>query len=144
MASKVKLVQSDIASKGTLRYFTDVVKHALSLAIMEPIYKVQLESKNNRKDLSDLMKTNKFRKCLISHTYQQLIKGNFEHYVCLVGTSYMLQVKYRKGSMAKFDICGNTVLLYEVANIAVPTQPTKDKLYDEELAKFPEQEDNSV
>ncbi len=61
-----------------------------------------------------------------------------------MGTSYMLQVKYRKGSMAKFDICGNTVLLYEVAYIAVPTQPTKDKLYDEELAKFPEQEDNSV
>ncbi len=143
MASKVKVAQTDIASKSTVKYFTDVVKHALSLAIMEPEFKSQLESKNNRKDLSDLMKTNKFRKSLISHTYQQLIKGNYEHYVCLVGTTYMLQVKYRKGTMAKFDICGNTVLLYEVAYIAVPTQHTKDKLYDEELAKFPE-EDNSV
>ena len=55
----------------------------------------------------------------------------------------MLQVKYRKGTMAKFDICGNTVLLYEVAYIAVPTQPQKDKLFDEELAKYPD-EDNSV
>ena len=63
--------------------------------------------------------------------------------MCLVGTTYMLQVKYRKGTMAKLDICGNTVLLYEVSYIAVPTQHTKDKLYDEELSKYPEEPENS-
>ena len=121
MASKVRLIQSDIQSKSSLKFMTDIVKHALSLAIIEPVYKAQLEAKNNRKDLSDMMKLNKFRKCIIGHIYQQLIRGNMEHYVCLVGTKFMLQVKYRKGTMAKFDICGNTVLIYEVAYIAVPT-----------------------
>ena len=80
------------------------------------------------------------------HLYNQLIRGNLEHYVCLIGTIYMLQVKYRKGSMAKFDICGQTVLLYEVAYIAVPTQAQKDKLADADLEKLPklEENDNSI
>jgi hypothetical protein len=118
----VRLVTSDIASKSTLKFVNDIVKHALSLAITTPEYKAQLESKGaNKKDLSELIRTSKFRKCLMFHLYNQLIRGNLEHYVCLIGTIYMLQVKYRKGSMAKYDICGQTVLLYEVAYIAVPT-----------------------
>ena len=68
-----------------------------------------------------------------------------EHYICLVGTTFMLQVKYRKNTMAKFDICGNTVLIYEVAYIAVPTQKPEDKLNDAEITNLPEDSaDNSV
>lgn len=69
MASKVKLIKSDISSQSGLKFVADIVKHSLSLAIMEPVYKAQLEAKTNRKDLSDLMKLNKFRKILISHIY---------------------------------------------------------------------------
>jgi len=69
MASKVKLIKSDIPSQSGLKFVTDIVKHSLSLAIIDPVYKAQLEARTDRKDLADLMKLNKFRKLLISHIY---------------------------------------------------------------------------
>ena len=44
----------------------------------------------------------------------------------------MLQVKYSKGSMIKFDILGYTVLLYEAPYIAVPTAKSLGLLSDSE------------
>ena len=46
----------------------------------------------------------------------------------MLATTYMLQVKYRKGSMITFEICGVTVLLYEVPYIDVPTLPEASKV----------------
>jgi hypothetical protein len=48
----------------------------------------------------------------------------------------MLQVKYRKGTMMKFDVAGQTVLLYEVAYITVPTLTQEAKVTDEEIQKI--------
>ena len=46
----------------------------------------------------------------------------------------MLQVKYRKGSMIKFDIADSlTLLLYEVPFIDVPTLPDASKVSDKEI-----------
>ena len=50
-----------------------------------------------------------------------------------MGTEYMLQVKYRKGTMIKFNICGQTVLLYEVAYLAVPSLKDDAKISDAEI-----------
>jgi len=67
------------------------------------------------------MKIGKFKKELVFQVYNQLLRGKYEHYVVVLGTDYMLQVKYSKGSMIKFDILGMIVLLYEVPYISVPT-----------------------
>ena len=45
----------------------------------------------------------------------------------------MLQVKYRKNSMIKFDICGHTLLFYEVPYIDVPTLPENSKVKNAEI-----------
>ena len=68
--------------------------------------------------------------------HNQLIRGGLEHYVCLIGTQFMLQVKYRKTTMIKFDICGQTVMLYEVAYIAVPSLLQDAKITDKEVEKL--------
>lgn len=69
--------------------------------------------------------------------YNQLIKeGSLEHYVVLMGTQYMLQVKYRKGSMIKFEICGHTMLLYEVPFIDVPTLQDSAMVKASEILKI--------
>ena len=65
-----------------------------------------------------------------------MIRARLEHYVAVTGTVYMLQVKYRKGTMVKVQIGSEVqMLLYEVAYIAVPTLSTAAKLRDEELEK---------
>jgi hypothetical protein len=55
----------------------------------------------------DIVKLTSFKEKLVAFVYNQLIReGSLEHYVVLMGTKYMLQVKYRKGSMIKYDIAG--------------------------------------
>ena len=44
----------------------------------------------------------------------------------------MLQVKYSKGSMIKFDILGQIVLIYEVPYIAVPTLKDSESVSNKE------------
>lgn len=66
-------------------------------------------------------------------------EGTLEHYVVLMGTQFMLQVKYRKGSMIKFDIYGHTLLLYEVPYIDVPTLADSAMLKTAEILKIVEQ-----
>lgn len=54
--------------------------------------------------------------------------------MAVTGTVYMLQVKYRKGTMMKIDIGGVVhMLLYEVAYIAVPSLTDAAKIKDSEL-----------
>lgn len=55
-----------------------------------------------------------------------------------MGTQYMLQVKYRKRSMVKFDISGHTLLLYEVPFIDVPTLPEASMVRDKEIEEAKE------
>lgn len=50
-----------------------------------------------------------------------------------LGSDYMLQLKYSKGSMAKFDVLGTMLLMYEVPYIAVPTLKDADYLSDKEV-----------
>ena len=64
--------------------------------------------------------------------------------MCLIGTQYMLQVKYRKTSMIKFDICGQTVLLYEVTYIAVPTLKQEAKISEGEVEKMDKTKEDEV
>ena len=64
--------------------------------------------------------------------------------MCLIGTVYMLQVKYRKGSMIKFDVCGQTVLLYEVAYITVPTLAQEAKITDAEVEKLDKSKEDQI
>jgi hypothetical protein len=84
--------------------------------------------------LSNLVKQREFREKLVAFIHNQLIKeGSLQHYVVMMGTQYMLQVKYRKASMIKFDIAGHTLLMYEVPYIDVPTLTDASKLRDSEL-----------
>lgn len=50
-----------------------------------------------------------------------------------LGSDYMLQLKYSKNSMAKFDVLGTMLLMYEVPYIAVPTLKDADYLFDKEV-----------
>ena len=139
MASKVIEVASDLTSKKQKTLLMQIVKHALSLTINQEEYAKVLEAKagsKDKRDLAELIKTKGFKRDLITHTYNQLIRGGFEHYVCLIGTQFMLQVKYRKTSMIKFDICGQTLMLYEVAYIAVPCLLQDAKITDKEVEKL--------
>lgn len=80
------------------------------------------------------MRQQAFREELVGFVHNQLIKeGTLEHYVVLMGTQYMLQVKYKKGSMIKFDVGGHTLLLYEVPYIDVPTLPEASKVSAKEV-----------
>ena len=89
---------------------------------------------NKGKEITDVVKLKPFREKLVAYIHNQLIKeGSCQHYVVLMGTQYMLQVKYRKGSMMKLEACGHTILLYEVPYIDVPTLPESSKLLDKEL-----------
>jgi hypothetical protein len=56
--------------------------------------------------------------------------------VVVLGTHYMLQVKYRKGSMIKLDLLGQTILLYEVPYIDVPTLPDTSRIFNKEMAEI--------
>ena len=56
----------------------------------------------------------------------------------------MLQVKYRKGSMIRFEITGTTVLLYEVPYISVPSLKDSDKLTDKEYEEIADKKEDSV
>jgi hypothetical protein len=44
--------------------------------------------------------------------------------------------------MIKFDICGQTVMLYEVAYIAVPSLAEEAKIKDKEIAIEEEEEED--
>ena len=139
MASKVLEVASDLTSKKQKSLLMHLVKHALSLTMNQEEHARVLEAKagsKDRRELGELMKTRAFKRDLITHTYNQLIRGGYEHYVCLVGTQFMLQVKYRKNTMIKFDICGQTLMLYEVAYIAVPSLLQDAKITDKEVEKL--------
>jgi hypothetical protein len=83
------------------------------------------------------MKIVKFRKELVLVITHQLIKAKMEHYVVVLGQEYTLQVKYRKRSMIRFEVCGWPLLMYEVPYICVPTLEDTDMVQDEELDKIP-------
>ncbi len=85
------------------------------------------------KSLSEVIRNKQFKEELVAFIYNQMIKGGYEHYVILMGSHYMLQVKYRKGTMIKFDIGGVTLLMYEVPFIDVPTLPEASKVSDKEM-----------
>ena len=73
-----------------------------------------------------------------------MIRGKLDHYVVVIGNEFMLQVKYRKGSMIRFEITGTTVLLYEVPYISVPSLKDSDKLTDKEYEEIADKKEDSV
>lgn len=87
-------------------------------------------------EMSEFMKIEKFKKELVFQIYNQLIRAGKEHYVVVLGSDYTTQVKYSKGSMIKFDLFGNIILLYEVPYISVPTLKIEDSLSNYEYEKI--------
>ncbi|TNV81617.1 hypothetical protein FGO68_gene3409 [Halteria grandinella] len=109
-----------------------MVKHAMQSVVSEEQYRKMISDKG--KEVTDVVKLKPFRERLVGFIHNQLIKeGSLQHYVVLMGTQFMLQVKYRKGSMMKLDICGHTLLLYEVPFIDVPTLPEASRLKESEI-----------
>lgn len=90
------------------------------------------------------MKIGKFKKELVYQIYNQLLRAKYEHYVVVLGTDYMLQVKYSKGTMIKFDILGVIVLLYEVPYIAVPTLRDSESVSDREYDKIENKKEDEI
>ncbi|CDW78550.1 UNKNOWN [Stylonychia lemnae] len=129
-----EIVQSDIKSQKLKTLLTNLARFALQNVINLPDYKDKVQEKSF--EVNDLMKIGKFKKELLFHIYNQLIRAKYEHYVVVLGTEYMLQVKYSKGSMVKFDILGVIVLLYEVPYISVPTIRDNEQVFEKEFEKL--------
>ena len=142
MASLVKVQKTDIKSKELHTLLINIMKFSYSQIINHPDYKEKVQQAHF--ELAELMKSSKFKKDLASHVYNQLIRGKLEHYVVVIGNDYMLQVKYRKGSMIRFEITGTTVLLYEVPYISVPSIKDSDTLKDKEYEEIPDKKEESV
>lgn len=117
---------------------TDLTRFAFQQVIKTPPYWSKIKEASF--ELSDLMKDNKFKKAFVSELYNQLIRAKYEHYVVVLGSDYMLQVKYSKGSMIKFEILGQLVLLYEVPYLAVPTIKDAERLTDQEYEQIEDRE----
>jgi len=132
MASKVKLLTHDIKSKERVALLTDIVKHAFSSLALNERYK---ETTGDGK-FNEVIKLESFRLELVSFINMQMKRGNLGQYVAIIGQDYTLQVKYSKTSMAKFDILGFVLLLYEIPYITVATLLQKEKVTDEDMEKI--------
>lgn len=119
-----------------------MVKFSYSQLINQPTYKEKVMQPSF--EISELMKSNKFKKDLALFIYNQLVRGKLEHYVVVIGVEYMLQVKYRKGSMIRFDITGTLVLLYEVPYISVPSLKESERLKDLEYEEITDKKEDSI
>jgi hypothetical protein len=64
--------------------------------------------------------------------------------VVVLGTEYVIQVKYSKGSMIKFDVLGTLILLYEVPTISVPTLRESDCLSNAEYDKIENKKEEEI
>jgi hypothetical protein len=134
MASCIKVIQTDLTDKKKRLLLTNIVKHAYS-------YVTGLEEFKGAKDPVVQARQQEFKEQFVGFIHNQMIKeGSLHHYVVLLGTQFMLQVKYKKGSMIKFDVYGQTVLLYEVAYIDVPTLQDTSRVRNSEIKEIEEAE----